>query len=150
MKLNGTFRERGPRSLIAPRHRQNISDAMRRSTDQGIKTKYVVPYLLVAALAVAGMAVAREGDPNHDMEVVFDIPRARIIGTATVDAQKGEELSTYRGDLQILLLTNRGQRIAPEGVGYSHPPSERTDPDPVRLLVKNVTGSPTGVLAYGK
>jgi len=86
--------------------KQNISDAMRKSTDHGMKTKYVAPYLLAAALAVASMAVASEEDPTYDLEVRFDVPRATIIGIATIDAQKGAKLSIYPGDLNILSLTN--------------------------------------------
>ena len=67
--------------------------------------------LLVAALAVAGMTFASESPPTYDLKVAFDIPRSRITGTATVDAQKGAKFSVWRGDLRIVSLTTGGRRV---------------------------------------
>ncbi|OGA45224.1 MAG: hypothetical protein A3F74_26655 [Betaproteobacteria bacterium RIFCSPLOWO2_12_FULL_62_58] len=42
------------------------------------------------------------------------MPRAKIAGTATIDAPKGAKLSINRGDLRIQSLTNGSRRIVPD------------------------------------
>jgi hypothetical protein len=59
--------------------------------------------LLAGALAVAGMAVASEGDPTYDLAVAFDIPRARIIGTATI------AIYFERGRSEMVMLQISGE-----------------------------------------
>ena len=75
------------------------------------KTIAITTVLFLATLAVAGMAFASESFPTYDLKVAFDIPRSRIIGTATVDAPKGAKLSVSRGDLRIVSLTTGGWRV---------------------------------------
>jgi len=93
--------------------KQKIGDAMRKSTDHGMKTKYVAPYLLAAALALACTSSVRAEQGSYDLSITFDLPHAKIIGTATIDAQKGAKLSIYPGDLNILSVTNGGRHITP-------------------------------------
>ena len=71
----------------------------------------ITTVLFLATLAVAGMTFASESLPTYDLKVAFDIPRSRIIGTATVDAPKGAKLSVSRGDLRIVSLTTGGRRV---------------------------------------
>lgn len=89
------------------------------------RTTGIAAMLFVAALAVAGMAFAGESAPTYDLKVAFEIPRSRIIGTATVDAPKGAELSLWRGDLRILSLTTGSRRVMLDPV----------QPDPFALRV---------------
>lgn len=120
---------------------------MRMSTDHGIKTKYVAPCLLAAALAIAGMAVASESDPTYELHVAFDIPRATIIGTAIIDAHKGAELSIDRGDLRILSLTNGSRRIAPDTPG-SDPLTLHAE-GPIQIRYEGTFSGPEGDVIDG-
>ena len=86
-------------------------------------TTGVAAAFLVAALAVAGMSFASERVPTYGLKVAFDLPRSRIIGTATVDAPKGAALSVWRGDLRIVSLTTGGRKLK----------LDPNQPDPVAL-----------------
>jgi hypothetical protein len=69
--------------------------------------------LLATAAILTCAAVARAEHPNYELKVTFDLSQSRIMGTATIDAARGTELSIYRGDLRILRLTNGGRDLAP-------------------------------------
>ena len=70
--------------------------------------------LLVISFAVAGMAAAGVVLPTYDLDVSFDLPRSKLIGTARIDVPPGTELSIDRGDLRILSLMNGGRRVVPD------------------------------------
>ena len=78
------------------------------------KTTGIAAALLIAALAVASVAVASERYPTYELQVVFDLPQAKLIGAATIDVPQGKELSIDRGDLRILWLRKGGRRISPD------------------------------------
>ncbi|HSN41700.1 MAG TPA: M1 family aminopeptidase, partial [Burkholderiales bacterium] len=69
--------------------------------------------LAVVALAIAYAAGVHAEQPGYNLDIAIDVPRARITGTATIDAAQGAELSIYRGDLNILSLTTGNRRITP-------------------------------------
>lgn len=98
--------------------------AMSKSTDHGVRTKYAALYMLaVIALAIACASSVRAEQPGYDLNISFDVPMAKIIGTAIIDAPKGAELSIYRGDLRILSLTTGSRHITPNA----------TETDPLTL-----------------
>jgi hypothetical protein len=69
--------------------------------------------LLGVAAFLRFVAVPPAEQPRYDLKVAFDLSQARIIGTATIDAARGTELSIHRGDLRILRLTNGGRDLGP-------------------------------------
>ena len=102
-----------------------LSDqVMRKSMGHCIKTKNaVLHWLAVVALAIACTAGVRAEQPGYKLDIEIDVPKARLIGTATIDSAKGAELSIYRGDLRILSLTTGSRHITPDA----------KDPDPFTL-----------------
>jgi len=70
--------------------------------------------LYTAAVLFAPFAGAGTSSPTYDLEVAFDIPRARVIGTAIIDLPVGTELSIDLGDLRVIRMTNGDERIAPD------------------------------------
>ena len=127
--------------------RQDIGDAMRMSTDHGMKTKYVAPYLLAAALALACTSSVSAEQGSYDLSITFDLPHARIIGTATIDAQRGAELPIDRGDLRILSLTNGSRRIAPDTPG-SDPLTLHAE-GPIQIRYEGTFSGPEGDVIDG-
>ena len=117
--------------------------AMSKSMDHGIRTKNAALYLLaVVALAIACATGVRAEQPGYDLNISFDVPMAKIIGTAIIDAPKGAELSIYRGDLRILSLTTGSRHITPN--------AEETDPltlqaqGPVTIHFEGIFSDPEG------
>jgi hypothetical protein len=90
------------------------SEATRKSMEQNIAEKRIAQYLLALVLAAASAAGGAAEQPTYDLDVAFDVPRARIVGTATIDVTPGTELSISPGRLSILSLTNAGQPVAPD------------------------------------
>jgi len=74
-------------------------------------------FLLAAVVFLTYAAVAGAEYPSYDLKVTFDLSQARVMGTATIDAARGTELSIYRGDLRILRLTNGGRDLPPDPQG---------------------------------
>ena len=110
---------------------------------RGIRTKNAVLHsLAVVALAIACVAGVRAEQPGYKLDIAIDVPKARIIGTATIDAAQGAELSIYRGDLRILSLTTGNRHITPD--------AEEPDPltlqaeGPVTIRFKGIFSDPEG------
>jgi hypothetical protein len=76
--------------------------------------KYLARCLFAAVLAAASATSIGAEQSTYDLDVVFDVPRARIVGTATIDVALGTELSINPGRLTIVSLTNAGQPVAPD------------------------------------
>ena len=70
--------------------------------------------LILALLAIPGMAIADETAPTYDLRVEFDIPRSRIIGEAVIAARQGTDLSIHLGELHVLSLKMAGREIIPD------------------------------------
>lgn len=78
--------------------------------EQNIAGKRIAQYLLALVLAVASAASIGAEQSTYDLNVVFDVARATIVGTATIDIPPSSELSIDPGDLRILSLTNGSLR----------------------------------------
>ncbi|OGA55549.1 MAG: hypothetical protein A3G81_13640 [Betaproteobacteria bacterium RIFCSPLOWO2_12_FULL_65_14] len=71
--------------------------------------------LFTVALACARLASADEY-PIYDLAVSFDLTRAKIAGTATIEAKPGARLVIHRGDLRILSLATGGRNAVPDAL----------------------------------
>jgi hypothetical protein len=98
--------------------------------------------LLVAALVLPHTAAARAEPPTYDLQVAFDVSRARITGVATIDVAPGTELSIDRGDLKILRLTSGGRDIV-WSAKDSDPLTFRAE-GPVRIRYEGTFSDPEG------
>ncbi|MBI3041794.1 MAG: hypothetical protein HYY78_03105 [Betaproteobacteria bacterium] len=86
--------------------------------ENGYKWNWMMRLLLAALLAIAAGAGLGAGQPAYELDVEFDVPRSRIIGTATVHLESGAELTVEPGDLRILSVTNGSVRRGLDPEGY--------------------------------
>ncbi len=69
--------------------------------------------LFAVALGFADASLAGDEHPLYNLAVSFDVAKAKITGSASVEARPGAELTITRGDLRILSLRNGRRRIVP-------------------------------------
>lgn len=100
--------------------------------------------LAVAVLVIGHAAFARAEQPTYELEVAFDVARAKIVGAATVEVARGTELLIDRGDLKILQLTSGGRDIA-WSAKDSDPMTFRAE-GPVRIRYEGAFSDPEGDL----
>lgn len=81
-----------------------------------------VAALFALVLGCTSVAFADEY-ATYDLKVSFDLPRAKLIGTATIEAQRGARLAIHRGALRILSIATGGRNV----------PTDARAPDPLVL-----------------
>lgn len=79
--------------------------------------KCLVRLLLAAALLGSCAASFGAEEPSYILNVVFDLPRSRIVGTATIDLPPGAERKLDPGELRILSLKNASLRSVRDAEG---------------------------------
>ena len=78
---------------------------------------HVAAVFLAVALALANASLAADEHPLYELDVAFDLAKAKINGSATIKVRPGAELTIKRGELRILSLRNAGRRIVPDARG---------------------------------
>ncbi len=89
-------------------------------TDRGVATRYLASCLLAAVLVFGYAPGIRAAKPHYDLDVVFDVPQARIAGTASIELPADAEVPISIGDLRILSVTNGflGEVLDEDGSEY--------------------------------